>query len=179
MTRGPYPTRALEKAQKIAEQRGLVHFYERGPGMIADFSITNPARKAEVKIRRMRRIRCTPQWLEREVSVEIDGLKMFPSSSEISRELWIYSPEYFWRFFSICDTGLVELSRDGSVLPLKSPAPQPKPETGGNGPAAGAPPLSHDISLPGASPSGPTPVPVSGDTSSPSDNTLEKSTDPG
>jgi hypothetical protein len=124
MSRGPIPWRALELAQKIAEKRGLVRHYEREPGMIADFSITSPACNAEVRIKRMGHVRCTYQWLEREAAEQIAGLKMFPSSQEISRELWIYSPEYFWRFFRVCDNGLAELGRDGMPLPMKSPVPK-------------------------------------------------------
>jgi len=124
MTRGRHPIRALEEAEKIARKRGLVHYYERVPGMIADFSIAIPPCLAQVRIKRMRYLRCTMQWLEREAHEEIAGLKMFPSSREISRELWICSPEYCWRFFRVCDTGLAELGRDGSPLPQKSPVPQ-------------------------------------------------------
>jgi hypothetical protein len=122
MTRGRHPDRALEKSEKIAKGRGLVHYYERGPGLLADFSITTRELKTEVKIKRLRRIRTTPAGLEREAAEEIAGLRIFPSSAEISRELWIYSPDYFWRFFRVTQNGLVELARDGSVLQPKAPA---------------------------------------------------------
>lgn len=148
MTRGRHPDRALEKAEKIAKGRGLVHLYERGPGMLADFSITTRELKTEVKIKRLRRIRTTPSGLEREAAEEIAGLRLYPASAEISRELWIYSPDYFWRFFRVTQTGLVELARDGSVLQNKAPAgtpvvpapaagiiPVPAPVTGGTDPA--------------------------------------------
>ncbi len=125
MTRGRHPDRALEKAEKIAKGRGLVHFYERGPGLLADFSITTREIKAEVKIKRLRRIRTTPSGLEREAAEEIAGLRLYPASAEISRELWIYSPDYFWRFFRVTESGLVELARDGSVLQPKAPAGTP------------------------------------------------------
>ena len=139
MTRGRHPVRALEKAGAIAKERGLVQYYERGPDMLADFTITGPGIHAPVKIKRMQYIRCTMRWLEREAAAWIAGLKMYPSSKEISREIWIYSPEYFWRFFRVCDTGLVELGRDGVPLPLKSPAPRPG-VTPGTRPNAVTPP---------------------------------------
>ena len=120
MTRGRHPVRALEEADPIARKRGLVHYYERSPGMICDFSITIPSCLALVRIKRMRYIRCTLQWLEREAFDTIAGLKVIPSSKEISRELWICSPDYCWRFFRVCDDGFVELGRDGMPLPLKS-----------------------------------------------------------
>jgi len=122
MTRGRPPVRALEEAEPIAKKRGLVHHYKRVPGMVCDFTITIPACLAQVRVKRMRYIRCTVQWLEREAYDAIAGLKMIPSSNEISRELWICSPDYCWRFFRVCDDGLIELGRDGMPLPLKSPA---------------------------------------------------------
>jgi hypothetical protein len=163
MTRGPVPWRALELAQKIAEKRGFARHYERGPGMIADFSITTPACNAEVRIKRMGHVRCTHHWLEREAAEQIAGLKLFPSSREISRELWIYSPEYFWRFFRVCDDGLAELGRDGAVLPQKSLVPKRKPErNAGPDLAACFSFISGTVSLTGT-----IPVPASGDAGSP------------
>lgn len=126
MTRGRHPLRALDEAEEIAERRGLVHRYERGEGMLADFSIASPPCLGQVKIKRMRYTRCTLAWLERDAHDEIAGLRMFPSSREISRELWICSPKYLFRFFRVCDTGLAELGRDGEPLPLKSPVPKTK-----------------------------------------------------
>jgi len=123
MSRGRHPIRALEEADEIARRRGLVRYYERVPSMICNFSITIPQCHAVIRIKRMRYLHCTLQWLEREASEEIAGLKMFPSSKEISRELWICSPEYCWRFFRVCDTGLIELGRDGSPLPQNVPGP--------------------------------------------------------
>ena len=120
-----HPLKALEKADPIARQRGDVQYYERGGGMNADFTITTPEIFAPVKIKRMRYLRCTIRWLEREAAEEIAGLRLFPSSREISRELWFCSSGYAFRFFRICDTGLVELGRDGLPLPEKSPVPKP------------------------------------------------------
>ena len=82
-----HPLRALAEADAIAKKRGHVQHYERGAGMICDFTITIPECHAPVKIKRMRYLRCTVQWLEREAAEEIAGLRLFPSSQEISREL--------------------------------------------------------------------------------------------
>ena len=120
-----HPVKALEMADPIARQRGDVQYYERGAGMNADFTITTPEIFAPVKIKRMRYLRCTIPWLEREAAEEIAGLRLFPSSREISRELWFCSSEYAFRFFRVCDTVLVELGRDGQPLPEKSPVPKP------------------------------------------------------
>jgi len=124
VTRGRHPVRALEEVDPIAKKRGLIQYYERGPGMLADFSISVPSCLVLVKIKRMRYIRCTPQWLDREAYNELAGLRMYPSSTEISRELWICSPDYCWRFFKVCDTGLCELDRDGTILLQKTPCPK-------------------------------------------------------
>lgn len=178
MTRGRHPDRALEKAEKIAKGRGLVHNYERGPGMLADFSITTRELKAEVKIKRLRRIRTTPAGLEREAAEEIAGLRIFPSSAEISRELWIYSPDYFWRFFRVLETGLVELARDGSVLQPKAPAGTfaalvPAMAVVPPVPVAVPPAPMGDTVLPSTSPSPAPAETCAGEAGSPSENTLE------
>jgi len=124
-----HPVRALEKADPIARQRGDVQYYELGPGMNADFTITTPELFAPVKIIRMRYLRGTVQWLERYAATAISGLALYPSSKEISRELWFCSPQYAFRFFRLCDTGLAELGRDGMMLSAQSPAPAPGPAT--------------------------------------------------
>jgi hypothetical protein len=56
MTRGLHPVRALEEADQIAKKHG--------PDLVADFSIVIPGCLAQVKIKRMRYIRCTLQWLK-------------------------------------------------------------------------------------------------------------------
>jgi hypothetical protein len=119
-----HPLKALDIAEAIAQKRGCIQRYERGPGMICDFTITLPECHAPVKIKRTRYHRHTIPWIEREAAREITGLKLFPSSKEISRELWLCSPEYAYRFFRVCDTTLAELGRDGMPLPAKCPAPR-------------------------------------------------------
>ena len=121
MTKGRHPVRALEAAEKIAVKRGLIQFTHRGPGRLCDFEIVSPPILVKIRIKRMRYIRCTCPWLEREAAPEIADLKMYPSSQEISRELWTCSPKYFLRYFRVTDNGLMELDRDGRPLPAKSP----------------------------------------------------------
>jgi hypothetical protein len=127
MSRGRNPGKAIGCAAAHAERFGLVRFYEQGPGCIADFSIISPPILRECRIKRMRHIRCTAQWLERDAMDEIASLKMYPSSPQISRELWIVSPSYYIRFFRVLDNGLAELDPDGRPIPLNSPAPKPTP----------------------------------------------------
>jgi hypothetical protein len=117
MPRGRFPVKALEAAMDIAVKRGLVRMYECGPGSIATFAIVRPGRLAEVRIKRLRRICCTKETLDRDAAYEIAGLKMYPSCPEISRELWGVSQDYFIRFFRILENGILELGSDGEPLP--------------------------------------------------------------
>jgi len=127
MTRGRRPERTLKRALEIAENRGIVQQYRHGPGSICNFTITIPGCLVQVRIKRVRHLRCSLQWLEREAADELAGLRLIASSGEISRELWICAPNSKFRFFRICDTALAELDRDGRPLPAKSPAPVPAP----------------------------------------------------
>ena len=117
MARGRFPVKALAAAMAVAVKRGLVRLYERGPGSIATFAIVRPGLLAEVRIKRLERIGCTKETLDRDAAAEISGLKMFPSCPQISRELWGISEDYFIRFFRILENGMLELGSDGEPLP--------------------------------------------------------------
>lgn len=126
MTRGRYPEKSIKNAQETAEKHGLIWHYAHTPVRLCDFSIVGPAGLAEIRIKPMRHIRCTPKWLEREAAEDLAALSMYPSSPQISRELWISSPAYFRRYFRVCDIGLIELTPDGQMLPAGSPATGPR-----------------------------------------------------
>lgn len=117
MARGRFPVKALAAAMAVAVKRGLVRLYERGPGSIATFAIVRPGLLAEVRIKRLERIGCTKETLDRDAAAEITGLKMYPSCPQISRELWGISEDYFIRFFRILENGFLELGCDGEPLP--------------------------------------------------------------
>jgi len=140
MTRGCYPEKAIKEAQETAEKRGLVRHYAHTSGRLCDFSIVGPAGLAEIRIKPMRHIRCTPKWLEREAAEDLAALNMYPSSPQISRELWISSPAYFQRYFRVCDIGLIELAPGGQMLPAGSPVTgQRRSRAGAAAPVPGAP----------------------------------------
>ena len=122
MTKGRHPIEAIKAAMKIAEKRGLVQCMARGPGRLCDFEIVKPPMLSPVRIKRVGRIRGSAKSFEREAAAEIADLGMYPSSQEISRELWACSKKYFLRFFRLTDAGLVELGLDGQLLPANSPA---------------------------------------------------------
>jgi hypothetical protein len=124
MTRGRRPARAIQLATGIAEKRGEVQHFRHGPGMICNFVIYIAGLVAHVRIKRMRHLRCTMQWLEREAADELAALRIIASSPAISRELWICSPRGNFRIFCVMDDSLVELDRNGQPLPGQSPVPK-------------------------------------------------------
>ena len=121
MTRGRLPVRAWKEADPIAEKRGVVQHYQREPCRICDFTIMSPGIVTHVRIKCMRRLCCSAEEMGRSLATEIAALRIIPSSREISRELWLCSPRYAWRFFRVLDNSLAELGRDGKVLPVDAP----------------------------------------------------------
>lgn len=138
MTRGRYLKRALDLADEIAKKRGQVQQYRPGPGMICHLSIFIPSCLAQVRIKRVRHLRCSLVWLEREAEADLAGLRLMPLCPGISRELWICSPTGIFRFFRVGDSSLAELDRDGRLLTvrpavpsLSPPAPASQPPSAG------------------------------------------------
>jgi len=125
MTKGRIPFKALEKAEPIAANRGEIQHYVREPGTICNFEILSPGIVAKVAIRCIRRLGCTVSEIERECSGKIAELRIIASSKEISRELWLCSPRYAFRFFRVLDRSIVELMWDGLPLPSGDPGPVP------------------------------------------------------
>ncbi len=150
MSRGRPPAKALALATGIAERRGGVQRFLHAPGLITNFVIYLAGLVAHVRVMRVRHLRCTLAWLEREVADALAGLRMIASSPAISRELWICSPKGLFRFFRVCDDGLVELDRDGNQVPVQvsvsrqknCPAAPKKTRRTVGGPGAAAPPAS-------------------------------------
>jgi len=102
------------------------------PGMICNFVIYCQGFVAHVRIKRVTRVHCDHAWIEREAADALAALRAIASGDGISRELWIFLPRGAFRFFRVMDTGLVELSRDGSVMPEKSgPVIQARPARAG------------------------------------------------
>ncbi|MGA2918610.1 hypothetical protein [Methanoregula sp.] len=121
MTRGRLPVRAWEKAEPIAEMRERVQHFLREPGGICDFEILSPGLVSHIKIACVRRLRCPMAEIGRELVDEIAEMRLIASSKEISRELWLCSPRYTFRFIRVLDSALAELGRDGSLLPAAAP----------------------------------------------------------
>ncbi len=124
MARGRKPLIALSEAKHIAEKRGEVRHFRHEPDMICSFVIYIVGLVAHVRIRRVERIRITPEWLEREAAADLAALRFIASSPEISRELWIYTPKGTFRFFRVLANSLAELDRNGQLMPDQPPVPK-------------------------------------------------------
>jgi hypothetical protein len=144
MTKGRRPLIAWQEAVQIAEKRGEVRQFVHGPDMICTFVIYLAACVAHVRIHRIRRLRCTHAWIEREAADALITLRSIVSSPAISRELWICSPKGSYRFFRVFDNSLMELGRDG--LPVAVPAQGPVQQPGSIRAAVPAKPVASDPS---------------------------------
>jgi len=149
MTRGRYPAKAIDKAKKIAGERGEVRYYARNRGLHPHFSIVAPHLLAEVMMVLTKHIGAPLAELEADAADEIGCMKMYPASLQISREIWFSSQNYFRRYFWITATGLTELSPDGNPLPVDpaqagsvAPAGAPAPASAATGARAGGSPGS-------------------------------------
>jgi hypothetical protein len=134
MARGRKPLIALSEAKHIAEKRGEVRHFRHEPDMVCNFVIYITGLIAHVRVRRVERIRITPEWLEREAAADLAALRFIASSPEISRELWIYTPKGLFRFFRVLAGSLAELDRNGQLMPDQPPVLQQRKR-----PAAPAP----------------------------------------
>lgn len=142
MTRGRKPLTALREAERIAHKRGEVRHFAHEREMICPFVIFTAVSVVFVRIRRVRRLRCTPAQLEGEAAEDLAILRSIAYAAGISRELWICSPKGSFRFFRVLDTSLMEFTRDGRMVvvpsPVPAPAPCPVPEPGMRMPGPGS-----------------------------------------
>ena len=138
MTKGRYPKKAIDKAKKIADERGEVRYYARNRGLHPHFSIVAPHILAEVMLKITKHINAPLAQLEADAAGEIGCMKMYPASQQISREVWFSSQNYFRRYFRITGTGLIELGPDGNLLPVDLAKPGTGATAGALAPAAAA-----------------------------------------
>ncbi len=117
MTRGRKPLMALREAELIAKKRGETRQFMHEPGTICNFVIYCLGFTAFIRIKRVTRVHCSHTWIEREAADALASLRAIAPGTGISRELWVFLPRGAFRFFRIEDTGLVELDRDGVVMP--------------------------------------------------------------
>jgi hypothetical protein len=114
---------ALREAVLIAKKRGETRQFMHEPGTICNFVIYCPTIVAHVRIKRVTRVHCSHTWIESEAADALTTLRAIASGPGISRELWVFLPRGAFRFYRVTDTGLVELSRDGLVMPENPKSP--------------------------------------------------------
>ena len=154
MTRGRIPLMALREAVLIAKKRGETRQFMHEPGTICNFVIYCTGFVSHVRIKRVTRVHCSHAWIEREAADALAALRAIAPGSGISRELWVFLPRGAFRFFRVTDTGLIELSRDGAVMPEKTrpvsvgqPLTPAQPAETGSGvvPPVQAPPVESSV----------------------------------
>jgi len=119
MTRGRHPDQGRALAEPVAKRRGVVHMIEPGTNTLLDLVITGSGIFSAVTIRRAQRL-CAPlPDLEAGFADLISRVRLLPCGEQVSREIWWYNRDGHLRFFQVGETGLVELSADGSSLPAK------------------------------------------------------------
>lgn len=119
MSRGRHPDLGRGIAEPVARRRGTVHMIKPGPDTLFDLVITGPGTFAAVIIRRAQRL-CAPlPDLVAESGDLFCQVRQLPCGGQVSREIWWYNRDRHLRFFQVGETGLVELSADGSPLPAK------------------------------------------------------------
>jgi hypothetical protein len=116
MTRGRLPKKGLEDAILVAKARGTVMSFQQNKETLCDFILISNGHLVFVRVRKAKRIHEKREDIDREFQEPIMGLRSFPSSGLILKELWMYSRYGIWRFFHIEDTGIVEISQDGTPL---------------------------------------------------------------
>jgi hypothetical protein len=116
MTRGRLPKKGLEDAILVAKTRGTVMSFLKNRDSLCDFMIIGNDNLVVVRVRKARRIRNSREEFEREFQEPIMGLRSFPSSGIILKELWTYSRYGIWRFFRVEDSGMIEICQDGTPL---------------------------------------------------------------
>jgi hypothetical protein len=136
MPRGRRPVVALGEAVQIAKKRGETRQFMHERNLICNFVIYCAGFVAHVRIKRVSRLHSSLAWIEREAADALAALRAIASAPGISRELWIFLPYGSFRFFRVTDTGLIELERDGTVLPVPETT---GPATGANAGASGIP----------------------------------------
>lgn len=117
MSRAPRPRKAIPEAISLARLRGKVQVNGSRREALYHFTIIAAGLVAFVRARFAERITAPADELAAEFQDDIARLRAVVQAAEISRELWLRSRHGTWRFFRIVAEGLVEINREGMVLP--------------------------------------------------------------
>jgi len=117
MSPAPRPRRALPDAISLARLRGKVELTRHSREALFHFLIIAAGIVAFVRVRYAPQILATLPDISVEFRNDISRLRAIVQDAAISRELWLRSRHGTWRFFRVTAEGLVEIGRDGHVLP--------------------------------------------------------------
>jgi len=117
MTRGCRPLKALIEAEQIALERGAVHLTPCGRTNPFDLIIFEEHRNVFVRVKRSVSYFTDPFEILYQYRRDAGRLHRVPLTAVTARELWVRTPRGKWQFFLIRHDSVLEVQRDGTVIP--------------------------------------------------------------
>jgi len=117
MTRGRKPLKALVEAEQIALQRGAVYITHSSRTNPFDLIIFEEHRNVFVRVKRSVTHFANPLEVLNQYRRDIGLIHRVPLTAITARELWVRTPRGDWQFFLIRHDSIVEIQRDGTVIP--------------------------------------------------------------
>jgi hypothetical protein len=117
MTRGCRPLKALIEAEQIALERGAVHMTPCGRTNPFDLVIFEEHRTVFVRVKRSVSHFTDPFEILYQYRRDAGRLHRIPLTAVSARELWVRTPRGKWQFFLIRHDSVLEVQRDGTVIP--------------------------------------------------------------
>ena len=117
MTRGCRPLKAIVEAEQIALERGAVHMTPCGRTNPFDLIIFEEQRVVFVRVKRSVAHFTDPLEILYQYRRDAGHLHRVPLTAVTARELWVRTPRGKWQFFLIRHDSVLEVQRDGTVIP--------------------------------------------------------------
>jgi len=117
MTRGCRQLKALIEAEQIALERGAVHLTPCGRTNPFDLIIFEEHRNVFVRVKRSVSHFTDPFEILYQYRRDAGRLHRVPLTAVTARELWVRTPRGKWQFFLIRHDSVLEVQRDGTVIP--------------------------------------------------------------
>jgi hypothetical protein len=117
MTRGRKPLIALREAEAIGTQRGTVLLTPGRREDYFDLIVCEDRITIFVRVKRSITHISDPRQVLATYRREIIRLRSIPLTAVVVRELWVRSPRGSWQFFRLSVEQVVEIRRDGTIIP--------------------------------------------------------------
>ena len=117
MTRGRRPLKALIEAEQIALRRGVVQMTPGTRTNPFDLIIFEEHRNVFVRVKRSVTQFTHPFEILYQYRRDVGLLHCVPLTAITARELWVRTPRGMWQFFLIRHDSVIEVQRDGTVIP--------------------------------------------------------------